>query len=69
MIKLGDIQFILIKEYKDGSADYDLIYDEEFKKTVKEVFGLKRLRKERIRKIIFKGIDNLIEKYKKEGKL
>ena len=50
----------ITKEYKDGSAQLTITYDDHFKKAICKTMGWKQATKNRIEKLILKAIDEMM---------
>ena len=66
---LGIIRLVKEIKNKDGSATYEIEYDDTFKNVVKRALGLKKLHRTRVIKMVQEGINKLIEKYERTGKI
>lgn len=55
------IGFKIIKEYKDGSAEMEFEYDDEFVAHIKKKFNIKRLTKKRLGSIILEALSRGVE--------
>lgn len=62
-MKKYKVNFKIIKEHPDGSADAEFQYDNEFADHIKKKFGIKRLSKKRMKQIILDLLTEGVETF------